>query len=225
MSEESLQGQDVSHVRDALLAAIVQCRERAAMGRRNEVKAQSCRKELQMYEGKLALLKECINYIIREYKSIERFLIDKKEFSMEMLKTAIEKAGTIVPDADAEGLKLKVMDKSARVLNAQGQDINLREGSAFRTVMGILMRYTLLKVQPQAVQMMLLDEAFATLSDETASVMREYLEAFKEDMLIVGIEQRNYLYDGIERIQYQVVKEGKAGSVVRRVSEGEGKII
>lgn len=212
---------DFNHVRDRLLAAMIQCRERAAVGRQNEKRAAECRSELQFYEQKRSTLKECINYIVQEYKNIEQYLIDKKEFSMEMLKLAIEKAGMIVPDADAKGIHLHVADKSARVLNGEGQDINLREGSAFRTVMGILMRYTLLKAQPDAIQLMLLDEAFSTLSDETASVMREYLEAFKEDMLIIGIEQRNYLYDGIDRTVFQVLKEKDKGSTVRRITGNE----
>lgn len=212
---------DFNHVRDSLLTAMVQCRERAAMGRQNEKRAAECRTELQFYEQKRNTLKECINYIVQEYKNIEQYLIDKKEFSMEMLKLAIEKAGMIVPDADANGVHLHVADRSARVLNGEGQDINLREGSAFRTVLGVLMRYTLLKAQPDAVQMMLLDEAFSTLSDETAAVMREYLEAFKEDMLIVGIEQRNYLYDGIDRTVFQVLKEKDGVSTVRRMAGNE----
>ncbi len=216
--------EDVATVRNNLLAAMIQCKERANIGRQNEKKARECISELKFYEEKRDALKECINWIVQEYKNIEKYLIDKKEVSMEMLKLAIEKAGMIVPDADANGIHLSVNDKSARVLNGEGQDINLREGSAYRTVMGILMRYTLLKSQPDAVQMMLLDEAFSTLSDETASVMKEYLGAFKEDMLIVGIEQRNYLYDGIDRTVFQVLKGKNGSSTVRRLGGDEEAI-
>lgn len=216
--------EDVATVRNNLLAAMIQCKERANIGRQNEKKARECISELKFYEEKRDALKECINWIVQEYKNIEKYLIDKKEVSMEMLKLAIEKAGMIVPDADANGIHLSVNDKSARVLNGEGQDINLREGSAYRTVMGILMRYTLLKSQPDAVQMMLLDEAFSTLSDETASVMKEYLGAFKEDMLIVGIEQRNYLYDGIDRTVFQVLKGKNGSSTVRGLGGDEEAI-
>ena len=216
--------EDVATVRNNLLAAMIQCKERANIGRQNEKKARECISELKFYEEKRDALKECINWIVQEYKNIEKYLIDKKEVSMEMLKLAVEKAGMIVPDADANGIHLSVNDKSARVLNGEGQDINLREGSAYRTVMGILMRYTLLKSQPDAVQMMLLDEAFSTLSDETASVMKEYLGEFKEDMLIVGIEQRNYLYDGIDRTVFQVLKGKNGSSTVRGLGGDEEAI-
>lgn len=210
-------GEDVSVSRDDLLSALVQCRERAKVGRENKERAARLQGELKFYESKSKALKECINYIVKEYKSIEQYLIDKKEYSMEMLKIAIEKAGMVVPDADASGIKLEVTDRSARVLNEKGQDINLREGSAFRTVMGVLMRYTLLKAQPDAIQMILLDEAFSTLSESTAATMRDYLDAFRDDMLIVGIEQRNHLYEGLERDIYEVVKQEDGVSTVGRV--------
>jgi len=219
MSGGQAREKDISVGRDDLLSALVQCRERARVGRENKKRAAELYGELKLYEEKSKTLKECINYIVKEYKSIEQYLIDKKEYSMEMLKLAIEKAGMVVPDADAAGIKLDVADRSARVLNERGQDINLREGSAFRTVMGVLMRYTLLKAQPDAIQMILLDEAFSTLSEATAATMRDYLEAFREDMLIVGIEQRNYLYDGLERDVYEVVKEEDKVSTVRRVKQ------
>ncbi len=216
MLEGQVQTEVPSSVRDALLAAIVQCKDRAELGRKNEEKVKTVRAELVNYQVKLRELTECINYIVDEYKNVEQFLIDKKEVSLQMLESAITDAGMVVPDADTNGIHLSINDKNAKVLNNEGQDINLREGSAFRTVMGILMRYTLLKAQPDAIQMMLLDEAFSTLSDATAAVMREYLDAFKEDMLIVGIEQRNYLYEGIERTIYRVSKDKEKCSTVRK---------
>lgn len=79
------------------------------------------------------------------------------------------------------------------------------------------MKYTLIKFQQDCLQVIFLDEAFSTLSDSTSAVMRDFIEAFKQDILIVGIEQRNLVYDGIERITYQVVKEEDRISTVRRV--------
>lgn len=217
MPKTSICQKDLNDSRDALLTAMVQCKERAEIGKANAKKLASLESELKLYKTKQADLKETINYIRNEYKNIEQYLINKKEISMEMLKLAIEKAGLVVPDADITGIHLEVGDKTARVVNNRGQDINLREGSAFRTVMGLLMRYTLLKTQPGALQILLLDEAFSTLSDTTASTMREYLDAIKDDMLIVGIEQRSYLYEGIERITYIVSKEEDKSSRVRRL--------
>lgn len=218
MSETSLYQKELNNSRDALLTAIVQCKERAEIGRTNAKKLASFESELKFYKTRQADIKETINYIRDEYKNIEQYLINKKEISMEMLKLAIEKAGLVVPDADITGIHLAVGDKSAKVINDKGQDINLREGSAFRTVMGLLMRYTLLKTQPDALQVLLLDEAFSTLSDTTAATMREYLDAIKEDVLIIGIEQRAYLYEGIERITYIVTKEEDKTSSVRRLN-------
>lgn len=202
--------------RDALLAAIIQSKERAEIGRANEKKLAEFRKEQRFYETKSRDIKEAVNYMSREYKNIESYLVNKKAYSMEMLKLAIEKAGLVVPDADTTGIHLSIGDNSARIVNDKGQDVNMREGSAFRTVMGKLMQYTLLMAQPDCLQFILLDEAFATLSDSTAAAMREYLNSFKDDILIIGIEQRNYLYEGIDRTVYEVVKDEEGASRVRR---------
>ena len=208
---------DIAHSRDALLNAIVQSKDRAALGKANSEKMIKLNEEEKYYKEKSSALKETINYIVKEYKNIEQYLINRKELSMEMLELAIEKAGYIVPDADIKGIHLSIKEKTARIVNDKGQDINLREGSAFRTVMVILMKYTLIKFQQDCLQVIFLDEAFSTLSDSTSAVMRDFIEAFKQDILIVGIEQRNLVYDGIERITYQVVKEEDRISTVRRV--------
>lgn len=217
MFERTELGKDIANSRDALLNAIVQSRDRAALGKTNAEKMTRLNNEEKYYMEKSLALRETINYIVKEYKNIEQYLINKKELSMEMLGLAVEKAGLIVPDADIKGIHLSVKEKTARVVNDKGQDINLREGSAFRTVMGILMKYTLIKFQQDCLQIIFLDEAFSTLSDTTSAVMRDFIEALKQDILIVGIEQRNLVYDGIDRVTYQVIKGEDSISTIRRV--------
>ena len=208
--------QSVSDVRDSLMRSSIQAKERAEIGRQNEEKALRINEELKQRQELKESLCECVNYVVRIYKNIEKYSADRKELSMEMLKNAIREAGFIVPDAKTEGIELKVVDKAAKVVDKQGQDINMREGSALRTVLGMLIRYTLLKAQPDSIQALFLDEAFNTLSDNTIMSLREYIEAFKDDTLILGIEQHNTLFAGMPKTVFRAVKdENGITSIIR----------
>lgn len=196
----------IDSIRDNLLNAMIQCDDRSRIGRANEEKAKKVDAELQAMIRARDGLTEAINYVVKIYKNIEQYAHDRKELSLSRLKLAIHKAGYIVPDAGTQGIQLKLADNTAKVISATGQDINYREGSAFRTVMGMLIRYTLLKEQPDAIQAVFLDEAFNTLSDETLVALRECFDAFREDLLILGIEQHNTLFAGLEPLVFRAVK-------------------
>jgi len=206
---------DLNNGRDALLGCIVQCKERARIGRDNRARLANFTTEQDFYRKKIQDIKDVTNYMVKEYKNIEQYLIKRKELSTEMLKLAIEKVGLIVPDADTSGITLSIKDKAAHIVNEKGQPITLREGSAVSAILSALISYSLIKAQPDALQFMVFDESFAALSDTTAATFREYLDIFKEDMLILGIEQRNYLYDGIEKeYVYELIKgEGKSSKL------------
>lgn len=216
MSESRIDKNAYDSLRNDLLKGIVTASERARIGRENEVRVKEIEKERLYYERERDNLRDTVNYLVKLYKNIEKYAQDRKELSLQLLKEAIEKSGLIVPDADVEGIHLRIAGKMARIVNAAGQDINLREGGAFRSVIGILMKYTLIAFQPNKIQAMFLDESFAALSDTTADNMRQYLSVFAEDMLIVGIEQRSYLYQGIDREVYEAVK-GEEGTTIRRI--------
>lgn len=217
MSEKSALWKELDDSRDALLTMYVQCKDRAEIGRANAVKMKQFRSDLIVYKEKLDVLRATINHMVKMCKNIEQYVIDRKELAMDMLKLAIEKAGLIVPDAATQGIRLEVGDKSASVVTEDGQDVNLREGSAYRTVMGALLRFTLLKAMPDAMQVMLLDEMFGTLSDTTTGVMRDFLCAFRDEMLVIGIEQHNLLYNGLDRQAFKVIKEADGVSHIRKL--------
>lgn len=206
----------ISNSRDMLLAACAQAKERAAIGRENEEKANRINEELKQLRTTKEVFLNCMNYMVKIYKNIEKYASDREKLSLEMLKLAISKAGYIVPDADVNGIELKVTDGSAKIVNRFGQDVNLREGSAYRAVMGILIKYTLIKSKPEAVQAIFLDEAFTALSDATTVSMREYINAFKEDILIVGIEQRSVMFEGLDPVVYVVTKGDDKITTIRR---------
>ena len=207
---------DACTCRDNLLAACAQARERARLGHENSSKLEEATNEIVKLTMTRDMIRECINHITSEYKNIESYAANRKALGLEMLKSAIERAGLIVPAADTANLKLEFFEKKARITDQFGSDVNDKEGSALRVVLGMLIRYTLLKVQPDAMQVMFLDEMFNTLSDETTAIMREYIDVFKEDTLIVGIEQHDVLFQGIDKIVFEAVKENGC-TTIRKV--------
>lgn len=224
MSEAEILQQSINSCRDSLLASISQAKDRATIGKANEEKAKSVNEELRSYIQVRDAMKESINYVTKIYKNVENYAQNRKELAMEMLKLAIRKAGSIVPDADVDTVELSVNDKKASIVNAEGQDINMREGSAYRTVMGLLIRYTLLKEDPEAIQAMFFDEGFNTLSDDTTVATREYFDVFKEDMLIVLIEQHNTMFQGLDCKQFRAVK-GKDGTIIMTGGSADAEVM
>lgn len=216
MSDTGECQQKIDACRDCLLKAMTQASERADVGRVNESKAASLEAEIKNYTKLRDALREVINHVTDMYKNIRKYADDRRELSMEMLKLAINKAGYIVPDADINDIHLSVEDKKACIVDKYGLDINLKEGSAYRTVMSALVRYTLLMELPDAVSVIFLDEAFGTLSEETINLMREYISVFQKDVLIVGIEQRDLLFQGLSPIIYHAVKDANGVTTIRQ---------
>lgn len=211
---EELQ-QRLNHSRDDLLRAITQASERAELGRINESKAKNVESELASCVLLKNRLTETVNHMVKIYKNIEKYAYDRKQNAEQMLKLAIHKAGYIVPNADVAGIELCTNENKVSIVNQRGQDINLREGSAYRTIMGMLMRYTLIKEQPDKIPAIFCDEYFSTLSDETTSSMREYFDAFKDDILIVGIEQHNTLFQGLATTRLRAEKTSKGTVIIK----------
>jgi len=198
--------QELDSWRTDLLNAMVQAKDRAAIGKANAEKAAVIDDEIEKYEQTRVALVRCSEHMSNIYKNIMDYAERRRKLSLNMLRTAIERAAAIVPDADVKGITLETSGNTAKIVNATGQDINLREGSAYRTVMGNLIRYALLKLHPNAIQAIFYDEAFTTLSDETANAQKEDLIRFAEDTLIVGIEQRGYMFDGVKCKTLRAVK-------------------
>lgn len=167
--------------------------------------------------------KDTINRCTTIYKDVQQNLDEKKQFALDRFRQAIDEASKVVRNSDVAGAKLKVENGRAVIVNNSGQAINAREGSAFRSVAGMLMRYTSLISQMNALPLVLLDESFFTLSDNSSLEMMQYLEAFSQDVLVIGIEQRNIMFAGINGVErYTFVKnKDKITRVRKEVSEDE----
>ena len=203
--------------RSDLLSAITIAQERRDRGKANEGKR-------QMYETKVAKLQEeigdlieCGNHIKDIYKNIQSYSIKHQQKVRDILDLAIQEAGELVPDADVKGIHLQHTENSrVSVVNDKGQNVNLREGGGYRAVLGALLRYACLKAQPDALQFILFDEYFFTLSDTTTLGMKDIFEAMKKDLTIVCIEQRRNAMDGILDREYTFKKDLNKNTTVTR---------
>lgn len=175
---------------------------------------------LQEVEKRRDNLKSTIDRCTTIYKDVQQNLAEKKKYSQDRYLKAIEQASNVVRNSDIAGANLKIDKDRAVIVDTRGHSINVREGSALRSVAGMLLRYTSITAQMNYLPLILLDESFFTLSDNTSNEMKEYLQAFAEDLLIIGIEQRDTIFAGIPGvIRYEFVKHGDKKTKIRKETE------
>ena len=189
--------------RNDLLTAITVAQDRRDRGKANEGKRREYQIRLERINEELGDIIETGNHMKDIYKNIKYYADEHQKKARDILDLAIEEAGRLIPDADAAGIHLNKAENSrVTVVNGKGQNVNLREGGGYRTLLGVLLRYAALKAQPDALQLMLLDEQFFTLSDTTTAEAKPVFEAMKKDMTIICIEQRRNAMDGICNAEY-----------------------
>ena len=203
--------------RSDLLSAITISQERRDRGKANEGKRQMYETKVAQLQEEIGDLIECGNHIKDIYKNIQSYSIKHQQKVRDILDLAIQEAGELVPDADVKGIHLQHTENSrVSVVNDKGQNVNLREGGGYRAVLGALLRYACLKAQPDALQFILFDEYFFTLSDTTTLGMKDIFEAMKKDLTIVCIEQRRNAMDGILDREYTFKKDLSKNTTVTR---------
>lgn len=201
-------GENHDDCRNRLLSALTVAQDRRDRGRQNEGKRKEYITQIEVLSEKIGDAIETGNHMKDIYKNIKHYSDEHQKKAKNILDMAIEEAGNLVPDADVKGIHLNHSENSRiTVVNGRGQNVNLREGGAYRTLLGILMRYAALKAQPDAAQFMLLDEQFFTLSDTTTVAAKPIFEAMKKDMIIICIEQRRNAMDGVLDAEYTFKKD------------------
>lgn len=206
---------DTPNVRDALLSAYLVCTERARLGRVNEDKLSKYEAELARINNRIQSLNACFNHVTRIYKNIKEHEAERKEAAFEMYNRAISEVAKIVPDANLKGMRLTVTESGkVKIVNEKGQDINLREGGAARSLTGVLLRHISIMENSGALNMMLFDESFFTLSDTTTVEFRQRLEELSKKTLIVVVEQRRNVADGIVDMEYEFMKNEQGNTIV-----------
>lgn len=201
-------GKEFTDCRNALLSALTVAQDRRDRGKANEGKRRMYENIVSSTSEQIADLKETGNHLINIYKNVKSYSIKHQQRARNILDLAIEEAGNLVPDADVKGIHLQhTEDNRVTVVNAKGQNVNLREGCGYRAILGALIRYASIKAQPDALQLMLMDEYFFTLSDATTSAMKDIFLAMKKDIMIICIEQRRNAMDGIIDAEYTFKKD------------------
>ncbi len=201
-------GENTDDCRDKLLTALTIAQDRRDRGRANEGKRKEYQTRIEVLDKQIGDTIETGNHMKDIYKNIKHYSDEHQKKAQDILDLAIEEAGNLVPDADVAGIHLNYTDNSRiTIVNNKGQNVNLREGGAYRTLLGILLRYAALKAQPDAAQFMLLDEQFFTMSDTTTAQAKPIFEAMKKDITIICIEQRRNAMDGIVDMEYTFKKD------------------
>lgn len=204
--------------RNALLNALTVADDRATRGRANEDKVNSYRKKLYKIDEDLQDLISCGNHLRDIYKNIESYSVEHSKKARAILDLAIAEAGALVPDADVLDIQLNYNDnKTVDIVNSRKESINIREGGGYRATLGALLKYASIKAQPDALQFMLYDEYFFTLSDVTTASWKTVFQAMKKDITIVCIEQRRNAMDGIVDVEYQFKKDASKNTTVSKV--------
>ena len=162
--------------------------------------------QLARIREEIADLIACVKHLDDIYHNIEHYSAEHQRTARDILMRAIEEAGALVPDANVNGVHLQYDKDHVVLVTKNDQSVNDREGGGYRTILGVLLRYALLKAQPGALQFMLLDEQLFTLSDVTTALLKEVLDAMKRDCSIIMIEQRRNAADGISDKEYYFQK-------------------
>lgn len=211
------QNERINSLRSSLLTARSVCLDRARRGRQSEEMLAQYKVRLEKLNKDIEDFIQVGNHLNDIYKNIKHYNKEHQEKTRSILDLAIASAGDLVPDAGTKGMHLKADDGGrVAVVNAANQDINLREGGGYRVVLGALLKYASLKAQPQALQLMIFDESFFTLSDITMSAMKDIFRAMKKDIAIIAIDQRRTAMDGISDREYLFEKGDDGTTVVSR---------
>lgn len=198
--------QNFTSIGNDLLSAISICEERVRVSRQNEARFIEVSKQKESAEKLLEMTRTTANHMSKMYKNVKSFLENKKNNSKTILEASIHSVSAIVKDSELQSCTIKHENGKTKILNHKGVNINRVEGSAARATMGLLLRYTCLKALPNKIQLMLLDEALATLSVDSSVNLRELVEILSQDIGIVGIEQKDILYNGLASRKYRAVK-------------------
>jgi hypothetical protein len=208
---------EFADIKSSLLTSLAIAQERRDRGKSNEGKKQMYETQVELLTTQIKDIVETSNHLKNIYKNIQSYNQKHQQKVQDILDLAIREAGALVPDADVNGIHLKYsQDNRVTVVNDKNQNVNLREGGGYRAILGALLRYASLKAQPEALQLIIFDEYFFTLSDTTTDAIHPILEAMKKDVTIICIEQRRNAMAGILDVEYTFKKDLMKNTTVTR---------
>lgn len=180
-----------------LLVAGIKCDERIRISQVNESRANTLNSRIEFLEAEITSLVGTCNHLVKMVKNAEAFISKRKEQNLATLNRSIHEVSAIVPNSEVSDIFVSVDGKKAKLAKRSGGTLAGREGSAAVSTASVLLRFAAIRSKPNTLQISLFDEAFFALSDISTDNIREYLKLFGRDMLIIGIEQRKMLFEGI----------------------------
>jgi len=187
-------------------------KERFRKGEEYEKARQQNISNLKGAREKLARIVDTATHMKSIYKNIQNYSEEHQRLTNAILDRTISEANAMVPDA-AAGTHILFDGNCCSIVDKNGNNINAREGGGYRTILGVLLRYSLIKASPTTLPLMLFDESLFALSDATVESLRDLLNAIKKDMSVIVIDQRSTVVDGIADAEYLFKKSNDVISV------------
>ena len=204
MSQRSRE--EIDNLCNKLLGQVAVAKERARAGERYTKELETNLGILNNVRNQIIKIAECVKHLDNINQNIEHYSVEHQRTAQEILNRAIEEAGALVPDACGDGVHLRYHKDAVIMVNKHGEIIDDAEGGGYRAVLGVCLKYALLKAQPGALPLIVLDEALFAIDDDTTARLKRVLAAMKRDTIIVIIEQRRNVADGIADKQYSYSK-------------------
>lgn len=199
--------QEISDLRNKFLSNVAIAQERGRAGEKYHAELEINKSNLVAVNERIREIYECVKHMDDICHNIEHYAKEHQQTAKTILDRAISEAGALVPDAGVANAHIKYTGQHATIVNQDEQSINAREGGGYRAVLGILLRYALMKAGVGVLPLMLMDEQLFALSDGTTALLKDVLVAMKRDISIIIIEQRRNVADGIADKEYQFVKK------------------
>ena len=166
------------------------------------------------------------NYVKRRVTplvdDIEKYLNQKKKDALVSINNSIRVAASIVQDS-MDDIRFEIDEDrgEAYVATSEGLDVQLMEGSGFKSIVSTFIRSVVMNSRPEILHTMTCDEIFSQVSVEYSAMLSSYLHLICETSQVISIEQKSEIYSNIDIVEYRFEKHDDY-SVVTRIDRCAG---
>ena len=151
------------------------------------------------------------------------FLGERAKNGSMAVNAALLSARNVVPDA-MSGVRMHIEGKEMWLENEDGMLVERMEGGGFRAACSLFCRKVALASNPETIQLLILDELLAKLSNEASVTVSQYLPIMSRDMQIIIIEQKKEVYAQSDCTRYNFFLAGGKTVVEREVLRSDEQI-
>ncbi len=145
---------------------------------------------------------------------IQEYITSRRESSLQNINNAIRMTSEIVQDA-ADGVKFVLEDDEAYIATFDGLDVQDVEGGGYRNTLSAFLRSVVLRSDPEFLQTIFFDEAFAEVSGANSATLSTYLNVLVQDQQIISIEQKPEVASNVPHITYLFEKDNDYTTVTK----------